>query len=107
MPSAFNRRESPTQTPEIAVKQVASGEIWGRRPMGGMTPTVQAYIGPLQDGRRGIEFDTAVALHPNGSPIEARWYLGITVGVQQRFSESGEEFACIPASVTNLQLEPL
>jgi hypothetical protein len=99
----FNRRETPdTQTPEIAKQQVASGEIWGRTPKnGGFEPTVQAYAGPLKNGR-GIEFTTDIAPHPNGSPFEVRWYMTRTPGVQRRYRD-GEEFACILVIVTNLQ----
>ncbi len=99
----FNRRETPeTQTPAIALKQVASGEIWGRTPKnGGLGPTVQAYTGLLPN-QRGIEFTTEITPHPNGSPFEARWYLHHTAGVQRRY-EGGEEFACIAAVVKNLQ----
>ena len=99
----FNRRETPnTQTPALALKQVASREIWGRTPKnGGLGPTVQAYAG-LLGNQRGIEFSTEIAPHPNGSPFEVRWYLHHTVGVQRR-CKSGEEFACITAVVKNLQ----
>jgi len=99
----FNRRETPrTQTPAIAIKQVASGEIWGRTPKnGGLGPTVQAYTGLLVN-QRGIEFNTEIAPHPNSSPFEVRWYLHLTAGVQRR-CEGAEEFACITAVVKNLQ----
>ncbi len=98
----FNRVESDTQTKEDAVHQVASGEIWGRTPRGGMEPTVQAYAGALKTGLRGIEFTTDIAPHPFSSPFEARWYLTKTPGVQHRY-RNGEDFACITADVINLQ----
>jgi hypothetical protein len=99
----FNRWETPDiQTPALALKQVASGEIWARTPKnGGLGPTVQAYAGVLVN-RRGIEFTTDIEPHPNGSPFEVRWYLRLTAGVQWR-REGGEEFACIAAAVKNLQ----
>lgn len=98
----FNRRETPTtQTPELALKQVTSGEIWGRTPRGGLGLTVQAYPGTLIN-HRGIEFTTAIAPHPFSSPNEARWYLGHTPGVQLR-RLGGEDYACITAVVKNLQ----
>ena len=98
----FHRPETPTQTPAVALKQVASGEIWGRTPKnGGLGPTVQAYPGMLAK-ERGIEFTTEIVPHPNSSPLEARWYLRLTAGVQRR-CEGGEEFACITAVVKNLQ----
>jgi hypothetical protein len=99
---AFNRLESKTQTKETALKQEMSGEIWGRTPRGGLEPTVQAYAGGLKHGHRGIEFSTDISPHPNGSPLEARWYLTKTTGVLCRY-EGGEEFACIRADVKNIQ----
>jgi len=98
----FNRRESGTQTKATALKQVKSGEIWGRTPRYGIEPTVQAYAGLLRGNARGIEFKTDTAPHPNGSPFEARWYLTRTPGVLHR-QEAGEDFACILAAVTNKQ----
>jgi hypothetical protein len=81
--------------------QAKSGEVWGRTPRGGLEPTVQAYIGPLEQ-RRGIEFFTDTAPHPNASPFEARWYLTRTPGVLLR-QRNGEDFACVLASVKNMQ----
>lgn len=98
----FNRVESSTQTKQTALRQEASGEVWGRTPRGGMEPTVQAYAGRLRSGRRGIEFTTDTAPYPYSSPLEARWYLTRTVGVLRR-SYSGEDFACILANVKNMQ----
>ena len=99
----FNRRETPkTQTPAIAIRQVASGEIWGRTPTNeGLGPTVQAYPDILVN-HRGIEFTTDISPHSNSSPFEVRWYLRLTAGDQRR-CEGGEEFACITAVVKNLQ----
>lgn len=105
----FNRQETRYQTRAVAVKQVESGEIWGRTPTnGGMEPTVQAYAIPLKinprtlQKERGIEFTTETAPHPDGSPFEARWYLNHTPGVLRRYQD-GEEFACILAAVKNFQ----
>ena len=97
----FNRRETRLQTSAVAIKQVNSGEIWGRTAQWGMEPTVQAYAGVLPNCR-GIEFTTPIAPHPNGSPFELRWYLTKTPGVLRR-CEGGETFACIPAVVKNMQ----
>ena len=97
----FSRRESPTQTSAIALLQVASGEIWGRTPRNGIEPTVQAYAGKLRS-RRGIDFTTDTEPHPDGSPFEVRWYMTLTPGVLRR-CRNGEEFACIKATVTNMQ----
>jgi hypothetical protein len=99
----FCRVESPTQTTDDAINQVKSGEIWGGIPRGGKWPTVQAYAGSL-NYRRGIEFVTTICPEQNGSsPLEARWYLGITPGVVRRSNLKGEDMACITAVVTNLQ----
>ena len=99
----FHRKETPTQTPKVAVEQERSSEIWGGTPKnGGMVPTVQAYPGSLSSGR-GIEFSTDISNHPGSCPIEARWYLGITPGVLERKDRAGEIFACIEAEVVNLQ----
>jgi hypothetical protein len=100
----FYRLESPTQTPEVAVLQVASGEVWGRTPRGGLGPTVQAYAGQRPNDRRGVEFDTAIEPHPTGSPFQAYWSLGRTNAVQERIDQQGEQFACITADVRNHQM---
>ena len=72
----FHRKESPTQTFEIAQIQKRSGEIWGRPGrLNGLFPTVRAYKKPLClgepagadcDDSDGIEF-MAVA-RPSISP---------------------------------------
>jgi hypothetical protein len=90
----FYRRESNTQTSRDALVQVASKEIWGQTPQNGLGPTVQAYAGPIPAVSRGIEFETEIEPHPNGSPFEARWYLGLTAGVQSR---NNGQFACVVA----------
>ena len=69
----FYRLESPTQTPEDAARQAATGELWGREARGGIRPQVKAFIGALPEGRRGVEFYTDVAPDNNGHPVEARW----------------------------------
>jgi hypothetical protein len=52
----FFRRFSETQTSATTVKQLLSGEIWGKTPRQGLSPTVQAFAGPLPAGETGIEF---------------------------------------------------
>jgi hypothetical protein len=99
----FHRKELKYQTPVDALKQVASGEVWGSTPKnGGMCPTVQAYPGTLP-GCRGIEFSTDVESAKGSCPIEARWYLGITPGVEERQDTHGNQYACITAEVENFQ----
>ena len=99
----FHRRETPEiQTSELAILQVKTGEIWGRTPKnGGNWPTVQAYTTPI-GSQRGREFTTEIAPMPHQAPLEARWYLGLTPGVQAR-RKDGEDFACITAVVKNFQ----
>ena len=67
------RKESPTQTPEDARMQEASGEVWGRAPRDGAFPAVQAYRGHLPHGVRGIEFTTPVRPDPGSPPGIAYW----------------------------------
>ena len=99
----FHRLESPTQTVEDALQQVASGEIWGRPARGSNIPSVKAYRNTLPAGERGIQFTTEIAPHVgSGTPYEARWYYPNTPGVLLRH-KSNEDFAAITADVTNLQ----
>jgi hypothetical protein len=52
----FFRRFSETQSPATTVKQLLTGEIWGKTPRWGRSPAVQAFAGPLPSGTTGIEF---------------------------------------------------
>jgi hypothetical protein len=101
----FHRKESPTQTSADALKQIASGEIWGRaHKQNGTFLCVKAYPGQLLAGDRGIDFTTPVAPDPRYStPHHARWYYPHTDNAQRRTDPGGEEFAAIPANVTNKQ----
>jgi RHS repeat-associated protein len=69
----YHRLQSPTQPPEVAAQQVASGEVWGRPPRGSWIPAVQAYSGPLPEGTRGIEFTTDVPPDRYGIPGQPTW----------------------------------
>jgi hypothetical protein len=74
----YHRRESRTQTPEVARLQEQTGEIWGtydRDQMGGLSPfpSVDAYVGPLVGPQRGIEFMTDVPPNRDTPPRIARW----------------------------------
>ena len=98
----YHRNETRTQTAADAAQQEASGEIWGKTPLNGITPTVQAYNQRGIKQARRIEFSTDVKPH-TASPFEVRWYLG-SKGVERRERE-GEEFACIKVDIsTNLQV---
>jgi hypothetical protein len=60
------------QDAPTAVRQLLSGEIWGRRSRFDLAPKVRAYRGPLRDGQRGIEFWSFQAPdHPFGP--RAHW----------------------------------
>ena len=75
-PRVYHRLESPTQTAEIAKKQEQSGEIWGAANRNSWVtdrPSVDAYVGPLKAGARGIEFETVVLPDPGQPPGRARW----------------------------------
>jgi hypothetical protein len=53
----FHRLLAPdVQDAETVVRQVLSGEIWGRTARNGLSPAVKAYHGALPDGSSGIEF---------------------------------------------------
>ncbi len=103
MPGPFHRCESPTQTREDALKQVSSGEIWGKAARYSGMPSVKAYTGSLQTSARGIEFVTSVAPDlRSSSPFEARWYHPQTPGVVLR-TANAVDYAAIPAKVENKQ----
>lgn len=77
----FHRRESPTQRPEDAALQAESGEIWGRPMRAGLRPVVQAYVGGLPPGVRGIEF-TSDVLPDLGTPPYLAYWSGPRAGVR-------------------------
>jgi hypothetical protein len=100
----FHRLESPTQTSADAVRQVKSGEIWGRPARWSNIPSVKAYRQRIPPGERGVEFTTPVAPHPgSGSPYEARWYYPHTPGVLLKQDANNDDYAVIPADVVNHQ----
>lgn len=98
----YHRNEGPSQSKEVAALQVASGEIWGRAPFGGVGPAVQAYRkGAIIQDRR-VEFETEIAPGTE-SPWEVWWYLDFTPGVLKR-EKDGDEFASIKVNIiANLQ----
>lgn len=95
----YHRRESRTQTPDVAAEQERTGELWGtynRDMMGGRSPipSVDAFVGPLTDGARGIEFVTDVPPDPVTPPWRARW-TGPRDGVEIR-----SDYAVISVRIT-------
>ena len=95
----YHRRESTTQTPDIARMMEESGELWGKgnRMSGGGrgSPTASAYEGPLPDGARGVEFQTDVPPRDGTPPGIAEW-LGGMPGV----SAVQGDYVRIPIRVT-------
>lgn len=103
----FHRRESPTQTKQDAIDQIASQEVWGKAARMNGIPSVKAYRNTMPAGQRGIEFTTFVSpTSGSGTPIEARWYPpspgNPPNGVDHR-QRNGEDYAAIAARVVNLQ----
>lgn len=79
-PPIYHRIESPTQTSQDAKLQEESLEIWGKPPQGSYQPKVQAYVGSLPVGKRGVEFTTDVEPDPGMPPGRANWS-GLCLGV--------------------------
>jgi hypothetical protein len=80
--SIYHRLKSPTQSAQVAKKQIASQEMWGGpngNHMNGETPYVMAFYGQLpgatevRNAEKGIEFSTDVAPDRNGHPWMAFW----------------------------------
>jgi hypothetical protein len=69
----YHRRESPTQSPADALEQEKTREIWGKISRYSFEPRVRAYVGPLPDGVRGVEFHTDVRPDEGSAPGYAEW----------------------------------
>jgi hypothetical protein len=96
----YHRKESPSQAAPLAALQERTGEIWGsynRDVMGGRSPfpSVDAYVGPLPPGVRGIEFTTDVPPDRNTPPWLARW-----TGPRDGVIVEGGDYVRIKATVT-------
>lgn len=74
---AYHRRQSTTQTVEVARKQVDSQEIWGgpcTNFLNSDLPKVKAFWNELdRKSDRGIEFTTEVKPDPSGHPVYVFW----------------------------------
>jgi hypothetical protein len=79
-PAVYYRAESPTQTPADAIRQEQSGELWGGAARFSDIPKVKAYVGPMPDGQRGVEFTTTVQPDSSCPPGQVYWS-GPRVGV--------------------------
>lgn len=69
----YHRIESPSQLPADAAAQERSGELWGAAARFSDIPEVKAYLGPLPEGRRGVECTTTVAPDADCPPGKAYW----------------------------------
>lgn len=69
----YYRVESPTQTSAVARLQVKTGVMRGTLNRFAAIPSVDAFVGELPQGRRGIEFQTAVVPDDGQPPGRARW----------------------------------
>lgn len=96
----FYRKRSNSQTDQVAEAMARSSQLWGRtHRLGGWEPTVQAYVGSLEN-RVGVEFFTYHPPRPGTPPDQAEWRPGM-VGVRV-----DGEFAKIAIRVTrNTQSE--
>lgn len=102
---SYHRKESPTQSIEIAALQEASLEVWGKEPRGSSVLTVQAYKRRLPGTERGIQFDTIVVPNPDGHPHIAHWS-GERPGILKRVDSKGNYIAIAVYNFTNLQTPP-
>jgi hypothetical protein len=87
--------ESPTQTVTDAATQSYGGRICGKAHRGGSVPSVKAYVGPLPEGARGVEFVTDIPPLTGTAPHLALWRKG-SHGVEN----ASDDLVCIPVSVT-------
>lgn len=69
----YHRKWGPTQTDADAVRQVASGELWGRPARGSNIPKVKAWAGLLPGGRAGVEFTTDLTPDHDSIPWLPTW----------------------------------
>ncbi|SRR5579884_4339987 len=83
------------QSDETTRKQLASGEIHGHPDRGSFTPSVDAWVGALPEGRPGVEFYTDAVPDRGSPPSKARWS-GNRPGVT-----TVEETAIIRATITS------
>ncbi len=87
-------RTGSTQDDATTQAQLDSGEFWGRPNRGADRPSVDAWNGPLPDGKHGVEFWTDVEPSPGSPPGRSRW-LGPRPGV-----ECDAEWARIRGTIT-------
>jgi len=89
---------------KTVVSQVGTKEIWGGKDSmyGNGFPSVRAFLGPLPDGKDGIEFQTTVLPTPGGeTKTEVYWaYHKQSDWVESR---EGEEFAAIRVDILKVR----
>ena len=103
----FHRVKGPTQSYEVALKQKASSEIWGRpHAIGGKFPKVKAYMLPLCAGEppgtecadeQGIEFATSVK--PTVKAPSGLVYWDNARGIVEGIRDVDEETIALKATI--------
>lgn len=91
-------RTGSAQTDATTLQQLASGEVHGHPDRGSDTPSVDAWVGELPEGRAGIEFYTDAAPDAGLPPIRSRWS-GNRPGVR-----TAGNTAIIKATITRYRL---
>jgi hypothetical protein len=65
-------KNDTTQTSEVAISQLRSGQLWGK-PIA-LDPVVKAHAGPLRDDEEGLEFWAPVRPdNPHGNRVYWRY----------------------------------
>ena len=98
----YFRRESPTQTLQLARKVATDRELRGKTNRFSVLPSVDAFVGPLPDGEFGMEFATDVPPDPGSPPGRARW-TGPRPGVRSFTDADGVDWVAIPVTVTKIR----
>lgn len=98
----YHRLANPrTQSRETSEKQVLTGQIWGRTPRGGREPQVQAYSGPLPEGRSGVEFAAPIPPHYEKMSGEVRW--SAVPGSPHVWLDPSGEFAILEVTIIRVR----
>lgn len=106
-PPTYHRKGNQrTQTDDDARKILESGELWGKPPYNNPNgnPAVQAFEGPLPDGRWGIEFTAEVPPDATSQPGLPEWR-GARPGVRVETETDGQDYAKIDVVVTRVIYE--
>ena len=102
MPIFHRECNGTTQTLETMIKQINSGEIWGRpKHQGNGLLSVAAFPHPLPDGVDGIEFETDVECDSPGTP-KAVWSLDLCPAVELFVGSDGSEMCRMKVKFTRI-----